>query len=116
MAISEYTKVYIEARKWDERLDKIASRNIQELQERSKILNGSRTRITLLSLESSAKIEKKYKEIYGENWRERLSAKEVNQIEEQINAEKRIALREIEDNTLRSSPYNTAKAKKLSRR
>ena len=100
MAISEYRKIQIEQRELDRKLDKIATQRSQENYTKGQLLRGSRTRITELSLKASSEIEKKYAEIYGENWRDNLSSEKVEQIEEMIEIEKRNAREEIEERTL----------------
>ena len=102
MAISEYDRLQLEQRKINDRLDQIASNRAKATYAKSELLKGSISRITSLSFEASLEIEKKYTEIYGENWRERLSSKEVEQIEEIIAIEKRNAREEIEGTTLRT--------------
>ena len=102
MAISEFRKIRIEQRELGSKLDQIASNRAKATYAKSELLKGSISRITSLSFEASLEIEKKYAEIYGENWRERLSSKEVEQIEEIMAIEKRNAREEIEGATLRT--------------
>lgn len=100
MATSEYDRLQLEQRELNRKLDKIAIQRSQENYAKSQLLRGSRTKITELSLKASAEIEKKYADIYGENWRENLSSKKVEQIEEMIEIEKRNAREEIKERTL----------------
>ena len=100
MAISEFRKIQIEQRRLDEKLESISSERVRKNYTKSQLLNGSRTRITTLSLEASSEIEKKYEEIYGVNWRENLSSEKVTQIEKIIAEEKSNARKEIEERTL----------------
>lgn len=102
MAISEYRKIQIEQRKLEENLDKITTQKAQYYYAKTQLLKGSSSRIALLSLQESVQIEKKYAEIYGENWRETLTSETVSQIEEKIRVEKRDALRQIEDRILKT--------------
>ena len=77
-------------------LDEMSARRVQQSEIKRKLLSGSRTRITLLSLQANQQIEAKYSELYGDDWRKRLSSKTVSKIEKTIQAEKRAAWEEIE--------------------
>lgn len=100
MQISEFDKIKREQRKLDEKLDLISSERIRKNTIKNQLLAGSNTRITVLSLEASSEIEKKYAEIYGANWSENLSSEKVVQIEKIILEEKRTVRKEIEERIL----------------
>ena len=112
MAISEYRKIQIENKRLNDKLDQIASKKSQYNYAKSQLLRSSSTRITELSLKASSEIEKKYVEIYGENWRENLSSQKVLQIEELIQIEKRNARIEIEERILSTKLHGRSLTKK----
>lgn len=112
MEISEFYKIKREQRKLDEKLDLISSERVRKNSIKNQLLAGSNTRITLLSLEASSEIEKKYAEIYGANWRENLSSEKVEQIEKIILEEKRTARKEIEERILSVKPHGRSLIKK----
>lgn len=102
MAISKYDKLQLEQRELERKLDGIASQKAQYSYAKSQLLRGSSSKITLLSLEKLDQIEKKYAEMYGDNWRERLSSEKVRLIEEKIRIENRVVSTQIEDSFLRA--------------
>lgn len=96
MKMSVFYQLQKEQRKLNEQLWQMSARRVQESQAKSQLLVGSRTHITLLSLEANRQIEAKYLELYGADWRKRLSPKAVSEIEKEIQSEKMVALEEIE--------------------
>ena len=100
MVISEYRKLQIEQNQLNQKLDQITSKKVRENYVKNRLLSGSNSRITILSLKASQEIETKYVVIYGENWRENLSFEMVKQIEKIIAEEKRNARQEIEQRIL----------------
>lgn len=72
----------------------------RRLRERSQVLREHRAEIDRLARQASADIENKYKEMYGENWREALSYENASNIEKRMYAEKLQASTMIEEHML----------------
>lgn len=60
----------------------------RRLRERSRVLREQRAAIDKLAQQASFQIEEKYKRMYGENWKQALSAEQVAEIERMMMEEK----------------------------
>ena len=69
----------------------------RRIREREQIFKECSGRIDVLSLNASAEIEKKYREMYGDNWRRTLPYESSCMLEETIRNEKMVALARIRD-------------------
>ena len=73
--------------------------NLRErrIRERQQIYRECSSSIDKLSLQAAQDIEKRYKEMYGENWRQALPYEASNRIEEIIKNEKMAAVSRIQE-------------------
>ncbi len=68
----------------------------RRIREREQIYRECGSRIDQLSLEAARSIEDKYREMYGENWRNALPLDKVNLVEESLKNEKIAAVANIQ--------------------
>ena len=68
----------------------------RRIREREQIYRECGSRIDQLSLEAARSIEDKYKEMYGENWRNALPLERVSYVEESLKNEKMTAVANIQ--------------------
>ena len=69
----------------------------RRIREREQIFRECGNRIENLSLQAAQDIEKKYKEMYGVNWRQALPYESAIKLEESIKNEKMLAVARIQD-------------------
>ena len=69
----------------------------RRIREREQIFRECGSRIESLSIEAAKDIEKKYREMYGENWRQSLPYESSCRLEESIKNEKMLAVARIQD-------------------
>lgn len=68
----------------------------RRIREREQIYRECGSRIDQLSLQAAQDIEKRYKELYGENWRNSLPSEKISLIEESLKNEKMAAVSNIQ--------------------
>lgn len=68
----------------------------RRIREREQIYRECGSRIDQLSLEAARSIEEKYREMYGENWRNTLPLEKVSLVEESMRNEKLTAVANIQ--------------------
>lgn len=68
----------------------------RRIREREQIYRECGSRIDQLSLQAAQDIEKRYKELYGENWRNALPLESVSIVEEKLRNEKMAAVANIQ--------------------
>lgn len=69
----------------------------RRIREREQIFRECGNRIESLSLQAAKDIEKKYKDMYGENWRQALPYESAVRLEENMRNEKMLAVARIQD-------------------
>ena len=68
----------------------------RRIREREQIYRECGSRIDQLSLQAAQEIEAKYKELYGENWRNTLPSEKISLIEDSLKNEKMNAVANIQ--------------------
>lgn len=76
--------------------NEMSSLRERRIREREQIYRECGSRIDQLSLQAAQEIESKYKELYGENWRNTLPLEKISLIEDNLKNEKMNAVASIQ--------------------